>query len=146
MTSHMSPENLSADDFNLSPEEADNYEIVRIRNATFEAVHELWRKREAEGMRKQHVAEELKRDKAWVSRALRGPSNWEFKTFARLVRALRGEVEIKIHPIEDRDASENYHAYKDASWIGVPTSVKTNGDLTKSVSANVEMFVTKSFT
>lgn len=86
---------------------------MRLRNAAFEAVHRLWQQRRAEGLTQQKLAEVLERDKGWVSRALRGPANWEFKTFARLVRALEGEAEITVLPLEMPATGENYHAYRD---------------------------------
>lgn len=125
MTSHILPGSLSADDFHLSPKEADEYEIVRLRNAAFHAIYTLWKEREAEGLRQQDLADRLGRDKSWVSRALKGPANWEFKTFARLVRALCGEVEIKVHPIEKAADGENFNAYVD--FISGDTAFKKDG-------------------
>ena len=86
--------------------------MMRLRNAAFDAMYKLWRRREAEGMTQQTLAEILNRDRAWVSRVLRGPANWEFKTFARLVRALNGEAEIAVYPMEERVIGQNFDAYR----------------------------------
>lgn len=118
MTSPTSLGSLSADDFDLSTREADEYAVIRIRNAAFHAVHKLWRRRHAEGLSQQKLAEILERDKGWVSRALSGPANWEFKTFARFIRALNGEAEIHVHSLEDNLEGENYDAYRDNDFGG----------------------------
>ena len=110
MISRTRPGSLSADDFSLSVKEADDYAVARLRNAAFDAVHSLWRKRQQEGMTQKTLAEALGRDQGWVSRALSGPANWEFKTFARLVRALGGEAEITVKGLEEPlDASGSDH-------------------------------------
>jgi transcriptional regulator with XRE-family HTH domain len=146
--SRTSPGSLSADDFHLSTKEADEYAVMQIRNAAFDAVHSLWRKRQAEGLTQQKLAEILERDKGWVSRALRGPANWEFKTFARLVRALRGEAEISVYPLELPAEEENYHAYRD-NTVGEVLSRTTTFAESRPVpigNQNGQVFVTSSVT
>jgi hypothetical protein len=69
------------------------------------------------------------RDTAWVSRSLRGPGNWTLRTLGELVEALNGEIEIKIHALEDSPSTNsNYHAY--AGYEPVPAASSTVGTLT----------------
>lgn len=85
-----------------------------MRDLAFDAVLTLWRRRQADGLTQKELAERLGRDPGWVSKALRGPANWEFKTFARLVRALEGEVDIEVHALEDPlPERPNYDVYAD---------------------------------
>ena len=124
----MSQESLSAADLGFSNAEADQYAVMTLRSSAFNAVHDLWRKRSAEGMTKKDIARFLERDPAWVSRAFSGPANWEFKTFARLVRALRGEVRLTVIPLES-PSDENFDAYQgvSASSENLPNTPKQEG-------------------
>jgi transcriptional regulator with XRE-family HTH domain len=87
-----------------------DYGFARVRDAAYDAVMELWRRRKSEGMTQAQLAEALGGDSGWLSRNLKGPGNWTLKTVGRLVEALVGEVEIKVHALED-SAGANYHAY-----------------------------------
>lgn len=89
-----------------------DYHFARVRDIAFDAVSELWRRRETEGMMQKDVAEILGRDRAWVSKNLRGPGNWTLRTFGELVGALNGEAEIIVNAIEDAAVRrDNYDAY-----------------------------------
>jgi hypothetical protein len=58
------------------------------------------------------VAKAIGRDRAWVSRNLRGPGNWTLRTIGELVEALDGELEIRVYGMEDPlPVKTNYHAY-----------------------------------
>lgn len=96
----------------MNPQERGDYGFSRVRDAAYDAVMELWRRRKAEGMTQAQLAEALGGDEGWLSRNLRGPGNWTLKTVGRLVEALNGEVELKVHGIEDPLLKpRNYHAY-----------------------------------
>jgi hypothetical protein len=65
-------------------------------------------------MTQSQLADALGGDAGWLSRNLRGPGNWTLRTVGRLVDALDGEVEFKVHGLEDPlPAQPNYHAYAD---------------------------------
>jgi len=123
---------LDASKFNLTHDEADAHAVARLRDLAFEAVLGLWRQRKAEGMSQKDLAAALGRDQGWVSKALRGPGNWEFRTFGRMVRALRGEAEIIIHDLTDATKRvQNYDAYvvqeeKGSSLIKYSVNSNTN--------------------
>jgi transcriptional regulator with XRE-family HTH domain len=89
-----------------------DYGFARVRDAAYDAVMDLWRRRKSEGMTQAQLAEALGGDTGWLSRNFRGPGNWTLKTVGRLVEALNGEVEIRVHALEDANpARPNYHAY-----------------------------------
>jgi len=85
--------------------------VARAHDAFFEAVHDLWLVRYAEGMKKKDIATFLDKDPAWVSRAMAGPGNWTIETFAGLVEALDGLIDLKILPRDKIRPSTNYDAY-----------------------------------
>lgn len=86
----------------------------RARDAAFDAVNSLWRRRKAEGLRQKELAARIGRDPGWVSASLSGPANWTMRTFGELVAGLGGEVEIVVHAIEDPpETPSNYDAYAD---------------------------------
>ena len=101
-----------------SPYEADSmtnkerrdYTFARARDAAFDAIHRLWERRRNEGMTQKDIVLAIDRQPAWVSRSLRGPGNWTLRTISDLALALRGEIEIKVHALEDHELP-NYHAY-----------------------------------
>ena len=86
--------------------------FLRVRDAAFEAVITLWRRRKAQGMTQKDIGVALERDPAWVSRNLAGPGNWTMKTFGELVEALDGHAFVEVHAHEDIKPS-NYSAYFD---------------------------------
>lgn len=96
----------------LNPRDLANYGFAHVKDIAFDAVKELWRRRRSEGMRQIDLAQALKRDPAWISRALSAPGNWTMRTFGELVVAMGGDIEIKIHAIEDPlPERTNYDAY-----------------------------------
>ena len=96
----------------MKQSERADYAFSRIRDAAYDAVMDLWRRRKAEGMTQIQLAEALGGDAGWLSRNLRGPGNWTLRTVGRFVDALNGEVELKIHGLEDPlPTPPNYHAY-----------------------------------
>src|SRR5579864_6387916 len=96
----------------LAPRELANYGYARARDLAFDAIHALWRRRQQEGMRQLDVVRAIDRDRAWVSRNLRGPGNWTLRTIGELVEALNGELEIVVHAREDApEKLSNYSAY-----------------------------------
>lgn len=91
-----------------------DYGFARVRDQAFDAVCQLWRRRQAEGMKQKDVAEILGRDEGWVSRNLHGPGNWTLRTFGELLSALRGEAEISVFALEDQPSQPgNFNAYDD---------------------------------
>lgn len=101
----------------LAPLEADevgDYGLARVRDVAFDAVCHLWRRRKAEGMTNRDLAAKTGRDPATISRNLRAPGNWTFRTFGELIQGLNGNVRIIVDAVEDsvHDTS-NYDAYDD---------------------------------
>jgi transcriptional regulator with XRE-family HTH domain len=89
-----------------------DYGFARARDLAFDAVWELWRKRQANGMKQTELAEKLGRDTGWLSRKLKGPGNWTLRTFGEMAEALDGELEIRIVPLEDQlQIKPNFDAY-----------------------------------
>jgi transcriptional regulator with XRE-family HTH domain len=96
----------------LTPEQRAEYGIARAKSIAFDAVHELWRRRRAEGKTQADLAKALGKDEGWLSKNLRGPGNWTIKTLGELVEALDGDLEIVLHALEDHVPElKNYHAY-----------------------------------
>jgi hypothetical protein len=96
----------------LAPNERREYGFLRVRDAAFDAVSALWKRRQSEGMNQVEIANAIGGDTGWVSRNLRGPGNWTMKTFGAFVEALNGEAQITIRAMEDRPiVLTNYHAY-----------------------------------
>jgi transcriptional regulator with XRE-family HTH domain len=92
------------------------YGEARARDLSFMAVLALWRKRRAGGMTQSQFAENLGRDTGWLSKKLKGPSNWTLKTLGHMVEALGGELEIVVHDLsESPDRPRNYDAYSVAA-------------------------------
>ena len=88
--------------------------FARVLDLSFDAVNELWRKRQSDGLKQIELAEKLGRDTGWVSKKLRGPGNWTLRTLGELVGALEGELEIRVAPLEQPlYARSNYDAYRD---------------------------------
>ena len=107
MTSNLTIESLSG-------EELVDFGQARVRDTAFNAVRRLWDRRVTEGMKQSDLAERLGKDPGWVSRTMRGPGNWTFRTFGALVQALDGESEIDVIAREERIApKENHQAYDD---------------------------------
>jgi hypothetical protein len=103
-----------SDLFNLTPKERREYGFLRVRDAAFDAVCALWKRRQDEGMTQAQIASAIDGDTGWVSKNLRGPGNWTMKTFGAFVEALQGEVQISIRATEDAPpVLTNYHAYVD---------------------------------
>jgi transcriptional regulator with XRE-family HTH domain len=98
----------------MNPRDRAIYGYARVRDIAFDAVQALWRRRRSEGVTQLQLAEALGKDTGWVSKNLRGPGNWTLRTVGEFVEALRGEIEITIHALEDRPADRpNYNAYLD---------------------------------
>lgn len=96
----------------LTPEQRAEYGIARAKSIAFDAVHELWRRRRAEGKTQADLAKVLGKDEGWLSKNLRGPGNWTIKTLGELVEALDGDLEIVLHALEDPlPVLKNHHAY-----------------------------------
>lgn len=96
----------------MNPRDRANYGFARVRDAAFDAVLSLWRRRQSEGWKQADLADILNRDRSWVSRNLRGPGNWTLRTFGELVEALNGEAEITVHALEEPlHPAPNFDAY-----------------------------------
>lgn len=90
------------------------YGVARAKDAAFDAIKLLWDRRKSEGMKQKELGELIGRDAASVSRCLRGPANWTFRTFGELAVGLGGEVEIMVHALEDPiSGGANYDAWSD---------------------------------
>ena len=89
-----------------------DYGFARVRDSAFDAVSALWRIRQSEGVTQKDIADKIGRDAGWVSRQLKGPGNWTFRTFGALVEALDGEAEISVEPLEaPLPLPRNFDAY-----------------------------------
>jgi transcriptional regulator with XRE-family HTH domain len=96
----------------LAPEQRAAYGVDRAKTIAFEAIHNLWRRRKAEGRSQAELAKVLNKDEGWISRSLKGPGNWTIKTLGELVEALDGDLEIVVHAMEDPVSDlSNYTAY-----------------------------------
>jgi hypothetical protein len=85
-----------------------------IKNEVFDQVHLLWERRRVEGWTQKQVADAIGRDPGWVSRNLSAPGNWTVRTMGAFVQGLNGEIEIRIHALEDPiETPSNYDAYVD---------------------------------
>lgn len=88
------------------------YGVARAKDAAFDAIRLLWERRKSEGMKQKDLAAIIGRDGGSISKYLRGPANWTFRTFGELAIGLGGEVEIKLRALEDPlDPAPNYDAY-----------------------------------
>jgi hypothetical protein len=97
----------------LEPRQLADFGFARARDLAFDAIHTLWRRRQAEGMKQTHIVDAIGRDPGWVSRTFRGPGNWTLRTLGELVEALNGELEIIVHAKEDvPERLVNYSAYE----------------------------------
>jgi hypothetical protein len=115
----------------LTPKERREYGFLRVRDAAFDAVASLWRRRQDEGMTQADIADTIDGDAGWVSKNLRGPGNWTMKTFGAFVEALHGDVQISIRALEDSPSVlANYHAYVDYD-IPATTQMATGLDISK---------------
>jgi hypothetical protein len=121
----------------LTPEERREYGFLRVRDAAFDAVSKLWKRRQDEGISQAQLANEIGGDPGWVSKNLRGPGNWTMKTFGAFVEALNGDVDITIRGMEDPlPARPNFHAYVEYelpatthSTAEIGTPIKVQGAL-----------------
>lgn len=121
----------------LQPAELADYGFARVRDVAFDAVHDLWERRRHEGMKQLDIAQAIGKDPAWISRRLRGPGNWTVRTIGEFLVALRGEIEIKVHALEDPlPVKVNYHAY--AGYELPVTSVASGTAIQSQVAARVE--------
>ena len=110
----------------LTPKEREAFGFARARDVAFSAVRDLWKRRRAQGMTQKDLATRIGRDPAWVSRKLQGPGNWTLRTIGAFVVALNGEVEIKLHGLED--PSEELPNYLGAyEGYGAVTAATQNG-------------------
>ncbi|HVY50693.1 MAG TPA: helix-turn-helix transcriptional regulator [Devosia sp.] len=88
------------------------YGLARARDAAFDAVTRLWRRRREQGMKQKDLAAIMDKRESWVSKQLRGPGNWTMKVFGQLVDALDGEIEIRVYGREEiEQGAANYDAY-----------------------------------
>lgn len=95
-----------------------DYGLARARDAAFDAVVRLWRKRRDSGMKQKDLAAIMDKRESWVSRQLSGPGNWTMKVFGQLVDALDGDIEIQVYGREETElGSSNEDAY---SGYGLP--------------------------
>lgn len=97
----------------LTVEERRQLGHLRARDAAYDAIFNLWKKREADGLTQKEVADFLDKDPAWVSRALSGPSNWTMKTLGELAEALDGLLFITAVHVDDYKPLDNYDIYAD---------------------------------
>lgn len=108
MTSPLSLDRLEGAD-------AGSYGVELVRNAAFDAIIRLWRKRQSQGLTQKILAAKTGSQPATVSRNLRGPGNWTLRTFGEMLCALDGSVRIDVYPndepVRDLTNSSAYDGY-----------------------------------
>ncbi|UGY23811.1 hypothetical protein HU675_0038670 [Bradyrhizobium septentrionale] len=97
----------------MTPKDRARYGAAVAKDAAFDAVHELWRRRHAEGLTQREAANSIGADEGWFSKQFNGPRNWTMESFGALVQSLNGSVEIVVRAIEDvvKTNLTNYDAY-----------------------------------
>lgn len=143
--------NSESDDlYVLKGRDLENFGFARVRDLAYDAVQELWRKRKAEGWNQIRLAANIDRDPGWLSRYLKGPGNWTFRTFGAFIQGLEGEVEIRVRAREDiRQSLRNespYSAYvEDVDWRQPSPSAKpidpfaSRGPKTDAANSTIEL-------
>jgi hypothetical protein len=107
----------------LTPRELEAFGFARARDVAFNAVRELWKRRRGQGMTQKDLAAKIGRDPAWVSRKLQGPGNWTLRTIGAFVVALNGEIEIKIHDLEELSNDRpNYSGAYEEYAVNTPSA------------------------
>lgn len=120
----------------LKPKEVAQYGSAQARYLAFDAVNRLWRKRQSEGMQQVDLANAIGKDKAWVSRYLRGPGNWTLQTLGKFVEALQGELDILVRGKEELPKNtRNSDAY---SGYEVDTKSQTSVKILGAKESNTE--------
>ncbi len=94
---------------------------ARAREAIFDAVFELWAKRNDDGLKQTDIASALGKHPSWVCRSLAGPGNWTLETFGSLAEALDAQIDVKLVPREMLRPG-NYDFYSD-KIDGVPQTL-----------------------
>jgi hypothetical protein len=104
----------------MTPKDRAQFGGAVAKDAAFDAVYALWRKRFAEKWTRKKAADAIGVDEGWFSKQFNGPRNWTMETFGSLVQALDGDIEIIVHPIETRSKGRgnSYDAY--AEMDGMP--------------------------
>lgn len=126
----------------MTPEERAQYGAAVAKDAAFDAVSKLWRRRRSENWTRKQAADSIAVDEGWYSKQFVGPRNWTMESFGALVQSLNGELEIIVHAMEDVSASEraNYDAYAELEDSpkrrSPPPSSRTSG--TKKIELKIE--------
>jgi len=111
-----SSSDTSANDdlYQLKGKDLQVFGFARVRDVAYDAVQELWRHRKEEGWTQVQVANNLGCDTGWLSKHLKGPGNWTFKTLGALVQGLNGTIEIIVRPAEAvTHVTSNHGPYSD---------------------------------
>ena len=97
----------------MSARERERYGAAVAKDAAFDAVLALWRRRQKEGnWTLKQAASNIDKDEGWMSKQFKGPRNWTMEIFGSLVQSLNGEVQIVVHALEDfENRRDNYDAY-----------------------------------
>lgn len=82
----------------LTPAERAQYGVCRAKDKLFDAVCELWRQRQAEGLTVNDISSRIGRSPRWITRALSAPGHWTITTFGQLMEGLEGEITICALP------------------------------------------------
>jgi len=101
----------------LEKTELAEYGLAQVRDVAFDAFLRMWRYRQSQGWTQKRLADNIGRDKATVSKYLRGPANWTMRTLGELVQGLEADVQITIEPLEEPSQDgANYDAYDEHDW------------------------------
>ncbi len=85
---------------------------ARAKHMFFDAIYDLWLRRQSEGMTKKDIASNIGCHPSSVTRALAGPGNWGVETFGAFAEALNGYIDVRVVPREDL-RTLNYDVYAD---------------------------------
>lgn len=96
----------------MSPKERAQHGAALAKDAAFDAVYVLYRRRKAEGWTNARIANNVGVDEGWLSKQFVGPRNATISSVGTLVEGMDGVLEIKVRAIEDLHSSQaNYDPY-----------------------------------
>ncbi len=96
----------------MSPRERAQHGAALAKDAAFDAVYALYRRRKSEGWTNARIAGNVDVDEGWLSKQFVGPRNATINSVGTLVEGLEGILEIRAYPVEDgRPYQTNYDPY-----------------------------------
>lgn len=83
----------------------DSYWVERVK---IDFAEELGRLMERRGINRAELAQRIGTSAAYISKALRGDTNFTIESMVKLVRALDGRLELHIGGLEDQAGPEKF--------------------------------------